>query len=173
MSTRQIGISSLIFLAIYVVQESIISQFRLHGGGFSILIIFVLSWAIMSERDIAAVIGFSGGLLMDLSQNTSGPFGQWTLIMLLAGYGISYLGYGDDNFFGGALGAVFSIVLGNLLIELLFLISAPLLGVSIGSFGRIISTLFGTSVWTLFLTPIVLPIFARLYKTIFQAGSLA
>jgi hypothetical protein len=58
MSTRQIGISSLIFLAIYVVQESIISQFRLPGGGFSILIIFVLSWAIMSERDIAAVIGF-------------------------------------------------------------------------------------------------------------------
>jgi rod shape-determining protein MreD len=173
MSTRQIGISSLIFLAIYVVQESIISQFRLPGGGFSIFIIFVLSWAIMSERDIAAVIGFSGGLLMDLSQNTSGPFGQWTLIMLLAGYGISYLGYGDDNFFGGALGVVFSIVLGNLLIELLFLISAPLLGVSIGSFGQIISTLFGTSVWTLFLTPIVLPIFARLYKTIFQAGSLA
>jgi rod shape-determining protein MreD len=173
MSTRQIGISSLIFLAIYVVQESIISQFRLPGGGFSILIIFVLSWAIMSERDIAAVIGFSGGLLMDLSQNTSGPFGQWTLIMLLAGYGISYLGYGDDNFFGGALGVVFSIVLGNLLIELLFLISAPLLGVSIGSFGQIISTLFGTSVWTLFLTPIVLPIFARLYKTIFQAGLLA
>jgi rod shape-determining protein MreD len=173
MSTRQIGISSLIFLAIYVVQESIISQFRLPGGGFSILIIFVLSWAIISERDIAAVIGFSGGLLMDLSQNTSGPFGQWTLIMLLAGYGISYLGYGDDNFFGGALGVVFSIVLGNLLIELLFLISAPLLGVSIGSFGQIISTLFGTSVWTLFLTPIVLPIFARLYKTIFQAGSLA
>ena len=173
MSTRQIGISSLIFLAIYVVQESIISQFRLPGGGFSILIIFVLSWAIMSERDIAAVIGFSGGLLMDLSQNTSGPFGQWTLIMLLAGYGISYLGYGDDNFFGGALGVVFSIVLGNLLIELLFLISAPLLGVSIGSFGQIISTLFGTSVWTLFVTPIVLPIFARLYKTIFQAGSLA
>jgi rod shape-determining protein MreD len=173
MSTRQIGISSLIFLAIYVVQESIISQFRLPGGGFSILIIFVLSWAIMSERDIAAVIGFSGGLLMDLSQNTSGPFGQWTLIMLLAGYGISYLGSGDDNFFGGALGVVFSIVLGNLLIELLFLISAPLLGVSIGSFGQIISTLFGTSVWTLFLTPIVLPIFARLYKTIFQAGSLA
>jgi hypothetical protein len=55
----------------------------------------------------------------------------------------------------------------------LFLISAPLLGVSIGSFGQIISTLFGTSVWTLFVTPIVLPIFARLYKTIFQAGSLA
>jgi len=173
MSLRQIGSSSLVFLAIYIVQESIISQFRLPGGGFSILIIFALSWAIMSEREIAAVIGFSAGFLMDLSQNTSGPFGQWTLIMLLASYAISYLGYGDDNFFGGALGIVFTIVIGNLLIELLFLISAPLLGVSVGSFLQIISTLFGTSVWTLFLTPVALPIFAKIYKTIFQAGSLA
>jgi rod shape-determining protein MreD len=173
MSTRLIGISSLVFLAIFIIQESIIAQFRLPGGGFSILIIFALSWAIMSEREIAAIIGFSAGFLMDLSQNTSGPFGQWTLIMLLASYAISYFGYGDDNFFGGALGVVFSIVIGNLLIELLFLISAPLLGVSIGSFTQIFFTLFGTSVWTLFLTPIVLPIFAKLYKTIFQAGSLA
>lgn len=173
MSTRQIGISSLVFLSIYIVQESVVAQFRLPGGGFSILIIFVLSWAIMSEREIAAVMGFSAGLLMDLSQNTSGPFGQWTLIMLLACYSISFLGYGDDNFFGGALGVVFSIVLGNLLVELLFLISAPLLGVSVGSFTQILFTLFGTSVWTLFLTPIVLPIFAKLFKTIFQAGSLA
>jgi rod shape-determining protein MreD len=173
MSTRLIGISSLVFLAIYIIQESIVAQFRLPGGGFSILIIFALSWAIMSEREAAAVMGFSAGLLMDLSQNSSGPFGQWTLIMLLASYAISFLGYGDDNFFGGALGVVFSIVLGNLLIELLFLISAPLLGVSVGSYSQIFFTLFGTSIWTLFLTPIVLPIFARLYKTIFQAGLLA
>jgi rod shape-determining protein MreD len=172
MSTRQIGITSLVFLLIYIIQEAIISQFRLPGGGFSILIIFALSWAIMSEREIAAVIGFSAGLLMDLSQNTSGPFGQWTLIMLLSSYAISYLGYGDDNFFGGAIGVVSTVVLGNLLVELMFLISAPLLGVSIGSFTQIISTLFGTSIWTLFLTPIVLPIFAKLYKIIFQAGSL-
>ena len=172
MSKGQIGISSLIFLAVYIVQESIISQFHLPGGGFSILIIFALSWAIMSEHQTAALIGFSAGFLMDLSQNTSGPFGQWTLIMLLASYAISYLGYGDDNFFGGALGVVFSIVIGNLLVEFMFLVSAPLLGVPVGSFSQILFTLFGTSVWTLFLTPIVLPIFAKLYKTLFQSGSL-
>ena len=92
MSIRLISISSLVFLGIFIVQESLISQFRLPGGGFSILIIFALSWAIMSEREVAAVIGFSAGLLMDLSQSSSGPFGQWTLIMLLASYGITYLG---------------------------------------------------------------------------------
>jgi rod shape-determining protein MreD len=173
MSTRLIGISAVVFLSIFVIQESLVSQFRLPGGGFSILIIFALSWAILSEREVAAVMGFTAGLLMDLSQSSSGPFGQWTLIMLLASYGISYLGYGDDNFFGGAIGVVFSIVLANLLLEVMFLISGPLLGVSIGSFSQIFTILFGTSVWTLFITPIVLPLFAKLHKSIFQTGTLA
>ena len=171
MSIRLISVSSLVFLSIFIIQESFISQFRLPGGGFSLLIIFALSWAIMSEREMAAVIGFSAGLLMDLSQSSSGPFGQWTLIMLVASYGISYLGYGDDNFLGGAIGVVFSIVIANLLLEILFLISGPLLGVSIGSIGQIFSTLLGTSIWTLFISPIVLPLFAKLHKTIFQTGT--
>jgi rod shape-determining protein MreD len=171
MSIRLIGISSLVFFSIFIIQESFISQFRLPGGGFSLLIIFALSWAIMSEREMAAVIGFSAGLLMDLSQSSSGPFGQWTLIMLVASYGISYLGYGDDNFLGGAIGVVFSIVIANLLLEIMFLISGPLLGVSIGSISQIFSTLLGTSIWTLFISPIVLPLFAKLYKSIFQTGT--
>jgi len=173
MLTRQFSIATPIFLTIYVIQEAFVSQIRLPGGGFSILVIFALSWAIMSEREVAAVIGFSAGLLMDFSQNASGPFGQWTLIMLIAGYCISYLGYGDDNFFGGAIGVVLSIVVINFFTELLFLISGPLLGVSIGSFSEIFYTLVGTSLWTLLLTPIVLPIFVRLHKEIFQSGSIA
>jgi rod shape-determining protein MreD len=82
MLTRQLSIATPIFLMIFVIQESIISQFRLPGGGFSILMIFALTWAVLSETEVAAVIGFAAGFLMDLSQSASGPFGQWTLIML-------------------------------------------------------------------------------------------
>ena len=48
MLTRQISIAAPIFLMIYAIQESIISQFRLPGGGFSILMIFALTWAVLS-----------------------------------------------------------------------------------------------------------------------------
>jgi rod shape-determining protein MreD len=82
MLTRQISVAAPIFLLIYVIQESVISQFRLPGGGFSLLLIFALTWAVLSETEVAAVIGFSAGFLMDLSQSTSGPFGQWTLQFL-------------------------------------------------------------------------------------------
>ena len=68
MLTRQISIATPIFLMIFVIQESVISQFRLPGGGFSILLIFALTWAVLSETEVAAVIGFAAGFLMDLSQ---------------------------------------------------------------------------------------------------------
>ena len=69
MITRQISIATPIFLLIFVIQEAVISQFRLPGGGFSILLIFAFTWAVLSQPEVAAVIGFAAGMLMDLSQN--------------------------------------------------------------------------------------------------------
>ena len=68
MLTRKFSIAVPIFLIIYVIQEAFVSQIRLPGGGFSILLIFALTWAVLSETEVAAVIGFAAGFLMDLSQ---------------------------------------------------------------------------------------------------------
>ena len=171
MFTRQISISAPIFLVIYVIQESVIAQFRLPGGGFSIMMIFALTWAVLSEFEVAAVIGFAAGFLMDLSQTAAGPFGQWTLIMLLAGYAISYIGYGDDNVHANAIGIVFFVVAASLLVEIAYVVSGALLGVSSGSFGQILITLLGMSIWTLLVSPILLPIFSRLHAMIFDSRS--
>lgn len=171
MFTRQITISVPIFLLMYIIQEAVISQFRLPGGGFSILIIFALTWSVLSEFEIAAVIGFGAGLLMDLSQSSPGPFGQWTLIMLLAGYAISYIGYGDDNVHANAIGITFFVVVGNLLVEIAYVTSGALLGVSVGSFAEVLITLFGMSIWALLVSPILLPIFTRLHALIFDSRS--
>jgi len=40
--------------------------------------------------------------------------------MLLAGYAISYIGYGDDNVHANAIGIVFFVVVANLLVELAY-----------------------------------------------------
>jgi rod shape-determining protein MreD len=171
MFTRQISISAPIFILIFIIQESVISQFRLPGGGFSLLMIFALTWSVLSEFEVAAVIGFAAGFLMDLSQSSSGPFGQWTLIMLLAGYAISYIGYGDDNVHANAIGIVFFVVVANLLVEIAYVASGALLGVSSGSLGQVVITLIGMSVWALLISPIVLPIFTRLHALIFDSRS--
>ncbi len=171
MLTRQLSIATPIFLMIFVIQESIISQFRLAGGGFSVLMIFALTWAILSETEVAAVIGFAAGFLMDLSQSASGPFGQWTLIMLMAGYAISYIGYGDDNVRANATGIIFFVVIANLLVEVAYLASGALLGVASGSFIQVLITLFGMSIWALLVSPILLPIFTRLHALVFDSRS--
>jgi rod shape-determining protein MreD len=171
MSIRKISIIAPIFLMIYVIQEAVVSQFRLPGGGFSILLIFALTWAVLSETDIAAVIGFAAGFLMDLSQTAAGPFGQWTLIMLLAGYAISYIGFGDDNVQANAIGIIFFVVIANLLVEVAYVASGALLGVSTGSFVQVLITLFGMSLWALLISPILLPVFTRLHAIIFDSRS--
>jgi rod shape-determining protein MreD len=171
MFTRQISVAAPIFLLIYVIQESVISQFRLPGGGFSLLLIFALTWAVLSETEVAAVIGFAAGFLMDLSQSTSGPFGQWTLLMLIAGYAISYIGFGDDNVRANAIGIIFFVVIANLLVEIAYVATGALLGVSVGSFIQVLITLFGMSLWALLISPIVLPVFSRLHALVFDSRS--
>lgn len=171
MLTRQISIATPIFLMIFIIQESVVSQFRLPGGGFSILLIFTLTWAVLSETEVAAVIGFVAGFLMDLSQSAAGPFGQWTLIMLMAGYAISYIGYGDDNVQANATGIIFFVVIANLFVEIAYVASGALLGVSSGSLMQVLITLFGMSVWALLVSPILLPVFSRLHAMIFDSRS--
>jgi rod shape-determining protein MreD len=171
MLTRQISVATPIFLLIFLIQEAVISQFRLPGGGFSILMIFALTWAVLSQPEVAAVIGFASGILMDLSQSAGGPFGQWTLIMLLAGYAISYIGYGDDNIHANAIGIVFFVVVANFFVEISYLITGALLGVSIGSLGQVVITLFGMSIWALLVSPIMLPVFTRMHAMIFDSRS--
>ena len=171
MLTRRLSVATPIFLMIFVIQESIISQFRLAGGGFSLLMIFALTWAVLSETEVAAVIGFAAGFLMDLSQSASGPFGQWTLIMLMAGYAISYIGYGDDNVRANTTGNIFFVVIANLLVEVAYVGTGALLGVSAGSFIQVLITLFGMSIWALLVSPILLPIFTRLHALVFDSRS--
>jgi len=171
MRTRQISIAAPIFLIIYIIQESIVSQFRLPGGGFSVLLIFALTWAVLSETEVAAVIGFAAGLLMDLSQSDSGPFGQWSLIMLVAGYAISYIGYGDDNVNANAIGIIFFVVIANLFVEIAYVATGALLGVSSGSLIQVVVTLFGMSIWAFLVSPMMLPIFSRLHALVFDTRS--
>jgi len=171
MLTRQISIAAPIFFLIYIIQEAVITQFRLPGGGFSILLIFALTWAVLSETEVAAVIGFAAGLLMDLSQTASGPIGQWTLIMLMAGYAISYIGYGDDNVRANAIGIIFFVVIANLVVEIAYVASGALLGVSSGSIVQVLITLFGMSVWALLVSPMLLPFFTRLHAMVFDSRS--
>jgi len=91
--------------------------------------------------------------------------------MIIICYGVSFLSYGDGNINGNPVGVVFFVVIANLSTGLLFLASSALLGVTTGGFGQILLTLLGNSIWTLALTPIVLPAFSFLHNFVFETRS--
>jgi len=171
MITRQVTSSIVLFLFFYTIQESLMSQVRLPAGGFSIFIIFALVWSALSTPEVGAVVGFAAGFLVDLSPSSSGPVGQWTLIMILTCFGIAFLGFGDDKSLGNPITIVFLVVFGVSISEVAFLLTGALLGVNLGSLSQIFIILIGMSLWTLLITPFTLPIFSRLHAFTFDTGS--
>jgi rod shape-determining protein MreD len=171
MFARRFFISFPIFAFVYVLQESVVSQFKIFGGGFSLFLIFALLWAALGTPEMGALTGFGAGLMMDLSQSASGPMGQWTLIMILAGFTISYLGYGDDNFRGNPISLIFTVAAGVVIIRLIYLILGLLLGSDSGSTWSVLISLLSSAFWSAALAPLMLPAITRVHEALFDVKS--
>ncbi len=166
MSTRKISLSALLFLLVYILQEAFITQLHVAGGGFSLFLIFALLWAALSSPVIGALAGFIAGFLIDLSQSTSGAVGQWTFVLILVGFGISYLGLGYENVrmnpFTITLLVTSSVVVARILYALLSL----LLGEEVGSLASILTSLLIGALWSAAIVPILMPLVAKAYDFI-------
>ncbi len=171
MFARRFFISLPIFSLIYILQESVVTQFKLFGGGFSLFLIFTLLWSALGTPEMGALTGFGAGLLMDLSQTASGPMGQWTLIMILAGFTVSYLGYGDDNFRGNPISLVFTVAAAVVVIRAIYLILGLFLGSDIGSTSSVLISLFSSAFWSAALAPLLLPAVTRIHEALFEVKS--
>jgi len=167
MLARQFSISSLVFVIIFLIQESVVNQLRLPGGGFSLVLLIALTWAALSTPTVGALTGFISGFLMDVSQSSSGAMGHWTLLMILACYAVAFLGFGNDNVRGNPITNVFLVSAASVLTLVAYVITGFLLGVSVGSFSRVLITIFSNGVWALLLTPLILPVVTRLHRSLF------
>jgi len=171
MFARKFLISFPIFVTMFVVQEAVVNQFRVLGGGLALFLIFTLLWATLSTPELGAVTGFGAGLLMDLSQTTSSPMGQWTLIMILAGFSVSYLGYGDDNFRGNPISLVIIVAIAVPLTRLVYLVIGLMLGSELGSVLQVGISLLSSALWAVAIVPLLMPIVTRVHGALFQEAS--
>ena len=171
MFARRFLTSFPIFAIFYLIQESIIGQFRFFGGGFSLFLIFTLLWSALGTPEVGALTGFGAGLLMDLSQSTSGPMGQWTLIMILAGFAISYLGYGDDNFRGNPISLVVIVAIAVPITRLAYLMIGLMFGGDLGSTVQIFISLLTSALWTVAVVPLLMPFVTRIHSALFEEKS--
>ena len=172
MSLRRFFFSFPIFFFIYLVQEAFVTQMRLPLGGFSLILIFTLIWATLSTPEIGALTGFGAGLMMDLSQTSPGPMGHWTLIMILAGYTVAFLGYGDDNIRANPINIVFITTIGVVASQFIFLVLGVLLGQQIGSVRSVLFILAGSAFWTAIVSPLIVKLVSFIHSNIFGTRSL-
>jgi rod shape-determining protein MreD len=169
MLLRRFGITGSIFALFFIVQEALINQLSFPAGGFSIFLILVLVWSALSTPEVAAAVGFGAGLLLDLSPSTNGPLGHWTLILVLMSYSISFFSYGDENMRGNPLTLIFMVTLAQAIVLVSYLVTGFLLGITATSFSQTLTTVIGNAVWTMVVTPLLLPVIAWLHDLAFDS----
>jgi len=167
---REVALSTLTFGLLFIAQEAIVNQIHLPLGGFSLILLAALIWSSISEPEIAAVTGFVAGLFMDLSPSTDGPFGHWTLVMVLSCFVISYLGYGDDALNSNPAGLILMTATAVVTTLLLYILIGLLFGLSVGSFLNVVRALFGFGLWSALVAPIVVPFIARAHAIVYAGG---
>ena len=171
MSTRKISLSALLFLFVYVVQEAFVTQLHIGGGGFSLFLIFALLWAALSSPDVGALTGFVAGFLIDLSQSANGAVGQWTFVLILVGFGVSYLGLGYENVRMNPFTITFLVTMSVVVARILYLLLSLLLGEEVGNFTSIVTSLLIGALWSAAVVPMSMPLVAKAYDFIDDSRS--
>ena len=169
MLLRQFGITGSIFSLFFVIQEALVNQLSFPAGGFSIFLILILVWAALSTPEVAAAVGFGAGLLLDLSPSTNGPLGHWTLILVLMSYAISFFSYGDENMRGNPLTLIFMVTVAQAIVLVSYLVTGFLLGITATSSSQTLTTVIGNAIWTMVVTPLLLPVIAWLHDLAFDS----
>jgi len=167
---REIALSSLTFLALFIAQEAIVNQIHLPLGGFSLILLAALIWSSINEPELAAVTGFIAGIFMDLSPANDGPFGHWTLVMVISCYVISYLGYGDDALNSNPAGLILMTSSAVVATILLYLVIGLLFGLNLGNLIQVLRTIIGFGLWSALLAPIVVPFIRRAHLIVYSGS---
>lgn len=167
---REVALSTLTFALLFIAQEAFINQVRLPLGGFSLILLAALIWSSISEPEIAAVTGFLAGIFMDLSPSTEGPFGQWTLVMVISCFLISYLGYGDDALNSNPAGLILMTSTAVVATLFFYILIGLLFGLTLGSIPNVIKSLFGFGLWSALVAPIVVPFISRAHSIVYSGN---
>lgn len=167
---REVALSFATFGILFIAQEAFVNQIRLPLGGFSLILLAALIWSSISEPEIAAVTGFVAGIFMDLSPSTDGPFGHWTLVMVIACFAISYLGYGDDALNSNPAGLILMTASAVVATLVFYIFIGLLFGLTIGSPLNVIKSLLGFGLWSALVSPIVVPFISRAHSIVYAGG---
>lgn len=161
MSPLRAALSTAFLFFIFAIQESVISRVHLPITGFSLYLAVLICLIALEDRNGAVIMGFIGGLVLDLAPTSQSPFGQWALIFTIIGYLISSNMESVGDFTSEPISFVLFIASGAAFALFIYLIAGLALGENIGSFSRALVVVAGNFIWTMLFTPLFLPLIER------------
>ena len=127
-------------------------------SGFSFYLAVLLLMVLLENRTGAVILGFVGGMILDLSPASESPFGQWALILTAISYLIAVNAESIDQIVSRPVGLGLFVALGTSLSLVAYLLMNGLLGLATGTAGRDALVILGNFFWTMLLAPFFMPL---------------
>ena len=166
MSRIRVLNTSLFLLAVFAIQETIISRINFPINGFSLYLAALIVILSLEERSGALVFGFIGGLIMDISATAENPLGQWALALTIVGYLFSVNKESIGDFTDTPLMFLIFISVTSALSLFIYVVLGAMLGQDNGSFSHIFSIIFANSLWTFLIMPLFLPLVIKVRRAL-------
>jgi rod shape-determining protein MreD len=157
---RVLLLTGVIALAV-VLQVAVFSAFSLDGVVPNLLLLVVVAAALARGPEFAAVLGFVGGLAIDLAPPADHVAGRWALALVVVGY---LAGRVRQDAGASALAAVVTVAACSFVGTSLFALSGMLLqdpAIPAGDALRVIPV---AVLYDVLVTPFVLPLVMRLFR---------
>jgi len=141
-----------------VLQMSVFSHFSWHGVVPNLVLLVVVGAALVRGAEFGMVLGFAGGVLLDLVPPADHVAGRWALALLLVGYVAGRVS--QDTRFDAkptALVVIATVGASSFLGTSVFALSGVLLRDPPLAVPDLLQVIVVAVLWDLLLTPLVLP----------------
>ena len=157
---RGLSVALLVLLAV-VLQVAVFSLISVGGVVPNLALLVVVAAALVRGPEFAAVLGFLGGLAVDLAPPADHVAGRWALALVVVGY---LAGRVRQDAGSSALSAVVTVAACSFVGTSLFALSGMLLDDPSVPVSEALTVIPVAVVYDVALTPFVLPLMMRLFR---------
>ena len=154
MSLVRALVALVIVLLALVVQVSVFGQFAWNGVVPNLCLLVVVGAGLTRGPDFAMMLGFLGGIALDLAPPADHVAGRWALALVVVGYVAGRVAQGGRP---PVLAVLATVAACSFLGSSVFTLTGLLLRDPVSSFSDLLAVILMATAWDLLLTPFVLP----------------
>ena len=167
MSVVRALVLALVLVAAVVLQVAVFSVLSIDGVVPNLALLVVVAAALVRGPEFAALLGFLGGLAIDLAPPNDHVAGRWALALVVVGF-VAGLMRQDTR--ASATTVVATVAVASFVGTSVYALTGIVLGDAVGGFGDVLRVIVVALLWDVLLTPLVLPGVMRLFTRLEPAG---